>query len=89
LYGKFSKCSFYQSKIHYLGHVIFDEDIIVVPAKVEAIMEWPTSKNVPKVHSFMGLAGYYRQFVEGFSKIENLITKLKRRTRSFFGPRNA
>jgi hypothetical protein len=38
LYGKLSKCSFYQSKIHYLGHVIFSEGIVVDPAKVEAIM---------------------------------------------------
>jgi hypothetical protein len=41
LYGKLSKCSFYQSKIHYLGHVISDEGIAMDPAKVEAIMEWP------------------------------------------------
>jgi hypothetical protein len=59
LYGKLSKCSFYQSKIHYLGHVISDKGIIMDPAKVEAIMEWPTPMNVLKVHSFMGLAGYY------------------------------
>jgi hypothetical protein len=54
-----SKCSFYQSKIHYLGHVISDEGNVVDPAKVEAIMEWPMSVNVPEVHSFMGLEGYY------------------------------
>ena len=46
LYGKLSKCSFYQSKIHYLGHIISREGIVVDPVKVEAIMEWPTSKNV-------------------------------------------
>jgi hypothetical protein len=50
-----SKCSFYQSKIHYLGHVISIEGISVDPTKVEAIMEWYASTNVPKVHSFMGL----------------------------------
>jgi hypothetical protein len=47
LYGKLSKCSFYQSKIHYLGHVISDEGIVVDPIKVEAIMEWPSPTNVP------------------------------------------
>jgi hypothetical protein len=82
-YGKLSKCSFYQSKIHYLGHVIFGEGIVVDLAKVEAIMEWPTLTNVPEVHSFMGLARYYRQFVEGFSKIENLITELQKKNKKF------
>jgi hypothetical protein len=48
LYGKLSKCSFYQSKIHYLGHVISDEGIVMDPAKVEAIMEWPAPTNVPE-----------------------------------------
>jgi hypothetical protein len=38
-------------------------------------MEWPMLTNVPEACSFMGLAGYYRWFVEGFSKIENPITK--------------
>ena len=59
LYGKLSKCSFYQSKIHYLGHVIFGEGIIVDIAKFEAIRESPGLTNVSEVHSFMGLAGYY------------------------------
>jgi hypothetical protein len=48
LYGKLSKCSFYQQKIHYLGHVISGEGITVDPAKVEAIMEWPAPMNVMK-----------------------------------------
>jgi hypothetical protein len=60
LYGKLSKCSFYQSKIHYLGHIISREGIIVDPTKVEAIMEWPALTNVQEVHRFMGLVGYYR-----------------------------
>jgi hypothetical protein len=47
LYGKLSKCSFYQSKIHYLGHVISGEGIIMDSTKVEAIMEWLAPTNVP------------------------------------------
>jgi hypothetical protein len=76
LYGNLSKCSFYQLKIHYLGHVISSEDITVGPVKVEAIMECPAPTDVPEVHSFMGLAGYYRRFIMGFSKRANLIMEL-------------
>jgi hypothetical protein len=83
LYGKLSKCSFYQSRIHYLGHVISGEGIAVDPAKVEAIMEWPAPTNVTEVRSFMGLAGYYRRFVEGFSKMANLITELQKKKKKF------
>jgi hypothetical protein len=59
LYGKLSKCSFYQSRIHDLGHVISKKGITVDLTKVEVIMECPASTNVPEIRSFMGLAGYY------------------------------
>jgi hypothetical protein len=83
LYRKLSKCSFYQSKIHYLGHVISEEGIVVDPAKVEDIMEWLVPMNVLEVRSFMGLAGYYRRFVEGFLKIANPITELQKKNKKF------
>jgi hypothetical protein len=77
------QCSFYQSKIHYLGHVIFGEGIALDPAKVEVIMEWTMSTNVLEVRSFMGLAGYYLRFVKGFSKIANSITELQKKNKRF------
>jgi hypothetical protein len=79
LYGKLSKCSFFQKEIHYLGHIISGEGIFVDPEKVKAIMEWSVPKNAHEVRSFMGLAGYYRRFVEGLSKIEKPITTLQRK----------
>jgi hypothetical protein len=59
LYGKLSKFSFYHSRIHYLGHVICDEGIIVDLVKLEDIMEWPMSMNIPEVCIFIGVGGYY------------------------------
>jgi hypothetical protein len=84
LYGKLSKCSFYQSRIQYLGNVISGEGIAVDLDKVEAIMEWPAPMNVTEVRSFMGLSGYYRWFVEGFSKIANPIIELQKKNKKFF-----
>lgn len=76
LYGMLSKISLFQKKIHYLGHIISGEGILVVPEKVKAVMEWPILKNAHEVWSFMGLTGYYQRFVEGFSKIAKPITTL-------------
>jgi hypothetical protein len=55
------------------------------PTKLEAIMECPAPTNVLEVRSFMGLVGYYRRFVEGFSKIENLTMELQKKNTKFFG----
>ena len=70
---------FYQEHIQYLGHIISEEGVVVDPSKIEAIQNWPTPKNVVDVRSFMGLAGYYQRFIEGFSKIAHLITSLQRK----------
>jgi hypothetical protein len=83
MYAKLSKCSFYQEQIHYLGHIISEEGTDVDPEKVEAIREWLAPKNMMEVRSFMGLAGYYRRFIAGFSKIAYPITSLKRKEKKF------
>jgi hypothetical protein len=79
LYAKLSKCIFYQKKIHYLGHIISAAGIEVDPEKIEAIRGWPTPKNVTEVRSFMGLVGYYRRFIKGFSRIASPITSLQKK----------
>ena len=78
LYAKLSKCDFYRDIIRYLGHIISEEGISVDPEKIEAIMNWPTPL-VTDVRSFMGLAGYYRRFIEGFSKVAHLVTSLQKK----------
>jgi len=52
-----------------LGHVIYAHAIAVDPAKVEAAVKWESPKSAKEIRSFVGLAGYYRRFIEGFSKI--------------------
>jgi hypothetical protein len=79
LYAKLSKCSFYQKQIHYLGHIISKDGIAMDPEKIESIREWSAPKNVIEVRSFMGLTGYYRIFIEGFSKISHPITSLQKK----------
>ena len=74
-----SKSDFYKNRIQYLGHIISAEDISVDPDKIEAIKNWPTPKNVTEVISFMGIARYYRRFIEIFSKVAHAITSLQRK----------
>jgi len=71
-----SKCSFYEKKIHYLGHIISEDGIVLASEKINAIIEWPLSNNVTEVRYFMGLDGYYQRFIEGFSNIAHLITSV-------------
>jgi hypothetical protein len=66
LYSKFTKCSFYHKKIHYLGHIVSKEGITIDPKNINSIEGWPTPRNVLKVSSFMGLLGYYMKFIEVF-----------------------
>jgi hypothetical protein len=83
LYDKLSKCSFYQNKIHYLGHIISKDGIDVDPENIEAIREWKALKNVIEFISFMGLSGYYRRFIAGLSRIAHPITSLQRKENKF------
>jgi hypothetical protein len=83
LYAKFDKCDFYQKEIQYLGHVISAEGIAIDPEKTKAIMEWLVPKDVVDIWSFMGIIGYYRRFIEGFSKIAYPITSLQKKGTKF------
>jgi hypothetical protein len=76
LYAKFSKCEFWLDEVAFLGHVVTKDGIKVDPAKVEAIANWKQPKIVMEIRSFLGLAGYYRRFIKGFSTLAGLMTRL-------------
>nr|KYP50646.1 Retrovirus-related Pol polyprotein from transposon 17.6 [Cajanus cajan] len=79
LYAKLSKCEFWLDSVNFLGHVISKGRIVVDPAKVEAVLEWITPKLVFEIRSFLGLAGYYRRFIENFSRLTLPLTKLTKK----------
>ncbi|KAA0041536.1 pol protein [Cucumis melo var. makuwa] len=60
LYAKFSTCEFWLKKVTFLGHVVSSEEVFVDPAKIEAVTNWSRPSTVCEIHSFLGLAGYYR-----------------------------
>ncbi|KAJ0857320.1 putative nucleotidyltransferase, Ribonuclease H [Helianthus annuus] len=83
LYAKFSKCEFWLEEVQFLGHLVNSQGIHVDPAKIEAVKSWITPKNPSKVRSFLGLAGYYRRFIKGFSKIAVPLTALTHKDKPF------
>jgi hypothetical protein len=76
LYDKLSKCEFWISEVLFLGHIINRDGLVVDPKKVAAILYWKAPKDVRGIKSFIGMAGYYRRFIEGFSKIARPMTAL-------------
>jgi len=83
LYAKLSKCEFWLNEVSFFGHIISGSRIAVDPSKVDAVSQWETPKSVTEVRSFLGLAGYYRRFIEGFSKLALPLTQLTCKGRAF------
>ncbi|WVZ70510.1 hypothetical protein U9M48_019171, partial [Paspalum notatum var. saurae] len=76
LYAKLSKCEFWIDQVPFLGHIVSKGGIMVDPSKVSNVMDWKMPENVKEVRGFLGLAGYYRRFIEGFSIVAKPMTSL-------------
>ncbi len=83
LYAKFSKCEFWLKEVGFLGHVLSAGGISVDPKKIKSVMEWEAPTTQTEVRGFLGLAGYYRKFVEGFSSIARPMTQLLKKDKKF------
>ncbi|KAK1619573.1 hypothetical protein QYE76_025090 [Lolium multiflorum] len=83
LYAKFSKCEFWLKEVGFLGHILSAGGIAVDPAKIKTVAEWKVPTTQTEVRAFLGLAGYYRRFVEGFSSIARPMTQLLKKDKRF------
>ena len=79
LYANPSKCAFFQISIAYLGHIVTREGIKPDPSKIEAILNWKTPQTLKELRSFLGLAGYYRRFIQDFASIAAPLTNMTRK----------
>jgi hypothetical protein len=83
LYVKLSKCEFWMKQVTFLEHIISKGGIYVDPSKVQDVLSWNAPMSVGDIQSFLGLAGYYQRFIEGFSKISKPMTKLLEKDKKF------
>ncbi|XP_028798740.1 uncharacterized protein LOC114754147 [Neltuma alba] len=83
LYAKLSKCEFWLKEVKFLGHVVSAQGVAVDPNKVDVVLKWEVPRSVTEVRSFVGLAGYYRRFIQGFSQIAMPLIKLTKKDQLF------
>jgi hypothetical protein len=83
LCAKFSKCEFWLKQVAFLGRVILKGGISMDPSKIQDVLSWKAPTSVSAIRSFLGLAGYYQRFIEGFSKISKPMTELLEKDKQF------
>jgi len=83
LYAKLSKCEFWLKEVSFLGHIISNNGVAIDHKKVKDVLSWKPPKDVSEIRSFLGMAGYYRRFIEGFSKLAKPMTALLEKNTKF------
>lgn len=83
LFAKMAKCSFWQRNIGFMGHIVSEAGVVVDPKKITTVTDWPRPKNSTEVHSFLGLARFYRKFVEGFASMTKPLMQLMCKKENF------
>jgi hypothetical protein len=76
---KRTKCSFSETQVGYLGHIISDKGVAMDPAKIEAVESWPPPRSIRALKGFLGLTGYYRKFIAGYGTVAAPLTALLKR----------
>ena len=75
---KLKKSYFFQASVIFLGHVLSADGISANPEKVDKVRDWPVPRNAKELHSFLGLASYYRQFIPNFAQIAKCLAPTSR-----------
>lgn len=80
---KLTKCNFFETEVVYLGHLITPHGIAPDPAKLDALRNYPTPTSVENIQSFIGFVGFYRNFIENFSRIAEPLTAMLKKKSDF------
>ena len=83
LYAKVEKCEFHKDQMTFVGYLVSQEGIGMDPAKVSAVLDWPSPKTVKEVQSYLGFANFYRKFINNYSALTTPLTSLTRKATKF------